>query len=51
MEKKVIIEIALVDESCEKENDAIAQEILKELAEGRTLIPWCKKVEKVVVLE
>jgi hypothetical protein len=50
MGKKAIIEIALVDECYEKSNNVIAQEIFQDLTEWRTTIPWCKKVEKVVVL-
>lgn len=49
MEKKAIIEIALVEECSRETNDAVAQEILNEIAEGKTFIPWCKQVKKVVV--
>jgi thiamine pyrophosphokinase len=51
MVKKAIIEISLVDESSEKSNDEIADEIFSEVSEGRTVIPWCKRVEKVIVVE
>jgi hypothetical protein len=51
MVKKAIIEILLVDESSEKSNDEIANEIFSEVSEGRTVIPWCKRVEKVIVVE
>jgi hypothetical protein len=49
--RKVIIEISLVEESSEKTNDEIASEIFNEISEGRTVIPWCKQVEKVAVIE
>ena len=51
MSKKVVIEISLVEESSEKTNDEIANEIFKELSEGAAIIPWCGKVKKVVVVE
>jgi len=49
--KKALIEISLVEESSEKTNDEIASEIFNEISEGRTVIPWCKQVEKVAVIE
>jgi hypothetical protein len=49
MEKKAIIEIALVEECSGKANDAIAQEIFNDIAGGKTSIPWCKQVKKVAV--
>jgi hypothetical protein len=51
MSKKAVIEISLVEESSEKTNDEIANEIFKELAEGATIIPWCGKVNKVVIID
>jgi hypothetical protein len=51
MVKKSIIEISLVEESSEKANDEIASEIFDDISEGRTIIPWCKKVEKVTVTQ
>jgi hypothetical protein len=51
MVKKALIEISLVEESSEKTNDEIASEIFNEISEGRTVIPWCKQVEKVAVIE
>ena len=51
MDKKAIIEISLVNECCEKTNQEIANEIFRELSAGRTLIPWCKHVDKVAVNE
>jgi hypothetical protein len=51
MVKKVIIEISLVDESAEKANKEIVDEIFVVLSEGSSVIPWCKKVEKVFVTE
>jgi hypothetical protein len=47
--KKVIIEISLVEESSEKTSGEIASEIFIEISEGRTVIPWCKQVDKVAV--
>ena len=51
MFKKAIIEISLVEESSEKTNDEIASEIFNDISEGKTVIPWCKQVEKVAVIE
>jgi hypothetical protein len=51
MVKKAVIEISLVKESSEKTNDEIASEIFNEISEGRTVIPWCKQVKKVIVVE
>lgn len=51
MSKKVIIEISLVEESCEKTDDEIANEIFRDLAEGAIIIPWCGKVNKVVIVD
>jgi len=49
MAKKVIIEISLVEESVEKTNEEIEKEIFNELSASIPVIPWCKKVEKVIV--
>jgi len=51
MVKKAIIEISLVEESSEKTNDEIVSEIFNDISEGRIVIPWCKQVEKVAVVE
>jgi len=51
MVKKAINEISLVEESSEKTNGEIASEIFNEISEGRTVIPWCKQVNKVAVTE
>ena len=51
MGKKAIIEISLIDECYEKTNQEIANEIFGELSAGRTIIPWCKQVNKVAVKE
>jgi hypothetical protein len=51
MAKKVLIEISLVEESEEKANKEIVDEIFNDLSEGISVIPWCKKVEKVAVIE
>jgi len=49
--KKVIIIISLVEEAEEEANETIEKEIFKELSEDMPKIPWCKKVEKVEVVE
>jgi hypothetical protein len=51
MAKKAVIEISLVEESAEKANKEIGKEIFNVLSEGRLVIPWCKKVEKVTVTQ
>jgi hypothetical protein len=51
MVKRAIIELFLVEESAAKTNEEIEKEILDDLCEGRAVIPWCKKVEKVTVIE
>ncbi len=51
MAKKAIIEISLVEESSEKTNNEIANEIFEFLSEGSSIIPWYKRVEKVFVTE
>jgi len=47
--KKVIIEISLVNESIEAKNDQIRKDIINELSESA--IPWCKQIERVIVEE
>ena len=51
MVKKAIIELFLVEESTAKTNQEIEKEIFDDLCEGRIVLPWCKKVEKVTVIE
>ena len=51
MVKRAIIELFLVEESAAKANKEIEKEIFEDLCEGRPIIPWCKKVEKVTVIE
>lgn len=41
MARRVLIEFSLVEESSEKQNQEIADEIGKEFFEGRICIPWC----------
>ena len=48
---KAVIEISLVDECSEKTNTEIASEIFNDLTKGKIIIPWCKQVDKVVVLD
>lgn len=51
MVKKAIIELLLVEESAAKTNKEIEKEIFNEFFEGKLVIPWCKKVERVTVIE
>ena len=51
MVKKVIIELFLVEESAEKTNKEIEDEIFAYLCEGMPRIPWSKQVEKVTETE
>lgn len=50
MDKKVVIEISLLEESVEVANEDITKEILDALSE-ETTIPWMKRVEKVAIVE
>ena len=49
--KKTVIVISLVEESAEVANEKIEKDILKELSEEPTRIPWLKEVQKVTVTE
>ena len=49
--KKVMIVISLVDEAQEETNETIEEEILQELMKDLPKIPWCRKLEKVEVME
>jgi hypothetical protein len=49
--KKAVIEITLVEECSQRSNNDIAGDIFSDLSVGGTLIPWCKQVNKVVVLD
>jgi hypothetical protein len=49
--KKVMIIISLVEEAQKEADETIEKEIFQELSEGIARIPWCKKVEKVEVVE
>jgi len=49
--KKVMIVISLVEEAMEEANEEIEKEIFQELSKDLPKIPWCKKVEKVEVIE
>jgi hypothetical protein len=55
MVKRVIIEFSLVEESAGKVNQELVNDMFNDLSEaiseGRIIIPWCKKVEKVAVIE
>jgi len=49
--KKVMIVISLVEEAQEEKNEVIKKEIFQELSKDVPRIPWCRKVEKVEVME
>jgi len=51
MVKRAIIEVELVEESAEKSNEEIEEEILRELSENIHVIPWAKTMKRVVVEE
>jgi len=51
MAKKAVIRISLVEESVEKANEEIEEDILEELSKGFPNIPWFKEVEKVTVTD
>jgi len=51
MSKKAVIVISLVDESREKSNKEIENEIFDELSNNPPQIPWLKDVEEVKVTE
>lgn len=51
MIRKVVIEAVLVPESACKHPREIEREILREIRCGALVIPWCAKIEKVVVVE
>ena len=50
MGKKAVIVIRLVNESIDKANETIENDILKDLS-AKPRIPWFKSVEKVTVVE
>jgi len=49
--KKAVIVISLVEEGIKVANEKIEEDILNELSEEPTRIPWLKEVEKVTVTE
>lgn len=51
MVRKVVIEAVLVPESAGKNPREIEREILMEIRYSALVIPWCDKIEKVVVVE
>lgn len=51
MSKRVVIVISLVDESMEKSNKEIENEIFDELSNNLPAIPWFQDVEEVKVTE
>ena len=51
MGKTAIITVELVDESVEKSNDAIAEELLKWFRDEAVPAPWVKEIKKVEIQE
>lgn len=51
MTKKAIIVVVLVNESIEKSNGELENEIFSELSKYPSRIPWAKQVVKVEVVE
>ena len=49
MGKTAIITVELVDESLEKSNDAIAEELFKWFRDEAVPAPWVKEIKTVVV--
>jgi hypothetical protein len=49
MGKKATITVELVDESIEKSNSTIAEELLRWFREETLPAPWVKEVKKIVV--
>jgi hypothetical protein len=47
--RKIMVIFSLVEESQEKTNKELEEEISKELS--RVLLPWCKTIEIVKVVE
>lgn len=49
--KKAVIVVRLVEESLERENSEIEKEIIQELMDDLSVIPWFESIEKVTVTE
>jgi hypothetical protein len=49
--KKALIELTLVDECAKKANQEIVDEIFADFDNGEILIPWCKQVTKVAIID
>lgn len=49
--KKVVIVVSLVEEAWEEADETIEKEIFEELSRDLPMVPWCRKVEKVEVVE
>jgi hypothetical protein len=49
--KKAIVVFSLVEESAEKTDEEIRNDIIKELSGEPALIPWLETVEKVTILK
>jgi hypothetical protein len=47
--KRAVIQVLLVDESTERMNKEIEDEIIEELSRNLHLIPWAAEIEKVRV--
>ncbi len=51
MSRKVLIELALVEECAKKANMEIINEIFADLSNGEIVIPWCNQVKKVAIIK
>lgn len=49
MVKKAVIEVSLVEESVEKTNKEIEEDIREELSENLHAIPWAARIEKMAI--
>ena len=47
--RKIMVTFSLVDESQEKTNEELKEEISKEVSS--ILLPWCKAIERVEVID
>jgi hypothetical protein len=47
--KKAVIEVVLVEESVERTNREIEEEIFEELSKNLHVIPWAAEIKKVTV--
>jgi hypothetical protein len=50
MVKKAVIEVSLVEESVEKTNKEIEEDMREELSENLHVIPWAARIEKMTIM-